>query len=174
MRTMSCTMFAVLLIVASGGVFACDPAAEGKVVGLPLTGEEAVEFLRTAEVVGQPEDFDPVAITEPVRVTVTDGVRTLRAIFKDENRLYPRFPFADGREAKRVRDSYKHEIAAYEVDVLLGLGLVPPCVERSLFSRKGSLCMWVENAMTESERRKSGLEPRCGRTWSEKPADSIL
>ena len=155
-----------LLAVAAGIGAAEDPPPPSGVVGLPLIGEEAVRFLRAAEVIDTPENFDSKAITDPVRVTVSDGTRTLRAIFKDENTLYPRFRFGDGREVDRVRDTYKHEIAAYELDTMLGLGLVPPCVERELFSRMGSLCLWVENAVTEAERGRRGLHPPDVEQWN--------
>jgi hypothetical protein len=146
-------------------VLAVEPPSAERVVGLPLAGDEAVAFLRTAEIVGEPEAFDAKAITAPVRVRVTDGTRTLTAIFKDENTLYPRFRFGDGREVDRVRDSYRHEIAAYELDVMLGSGLVPPCVERTLLSRKGSLCLWVENAITEADRSRRKLRPPDPEQW---------
>lgn len=142
-------------------------AGEGEVTGLPLTGEAAVDFLRTAEVDGKLEEFDLLAITEPVRVTLTDGSQTLRAIFKDENTNHLKFKFADGRTMTRVRDSYRNEIAAYELDALLGLGVVPPCVERRIRSRTGALCMWVENAMTESERLEKKLQPPSAAMWND-------
>jgi len=162
MKTRRCALVVALLMVAAAHAPAGEP-----VVGLPLTGEEAIAFLSSAEVVGQGEDFDPVAITGPLRVSMTDGSRTLRAIFKDENTLYPRFRFGDGREVDRVKDSYKHEIAAYELDAMLGIGIIPPCVERTLFSRTGSLCLWVENAITEAERKKKRLEPPNVTAWNE-------
>jgi hypothetical protein len=42
---------------------------------------------------------------------------------------------------------------------MLALEMVPPCVERKLFSRKGSLCLWVEDAITEAERKERGIDP---------------
>jgi hypothetical protein len=57
------------------------------------------------------------------------------------------------------RDSWKSEVAAYELDKLLGLGLVPPTVERRVEGRTGSLQLWVEQAMTEKERKDRKLEP---------------
>lgn len=151
-------------------LLAVEAPAVAPVTGLPLRGEAAVAFLNGAEVVGKPEGFDPVAITEPVRVTLSDGERTLRAIFKDEDTLYPRFRFGDGREADKVHDSYKNEIAAYELDRMLALDLVPACVERTLFSRRGALCLWVENAMTEADRRDRELEPPDPEAWNERMA----
>ncbi len=146
-------------LVVAAVVSAGAPESAETVVGLPLHGDEAVSFLTTAEVVGEPEYFDPIAITGPARVHLSDGERTVRAVFKDENRVYLEFRFGDGREAKRVKDSYKHEIAAFELDRLMGLELVPPCVERKLFGRTGSLCLWIEASRTEDERRGEGLEP---------------
>ena len=140
-------------------------AAEEPTGGLPLNGQEAVAFLRSAEVVGEPESFDTKAITDPLRVTLSDGERTLRAIFKDEDTYYQAFKFGDGTEVLRVKDSYKHEVAAYELDLLLDLGIVPPCVERTLFRRTGSLCLWVEDAMDESKRRERRIMPPDLEQW---------
>lgn len=154
-----------LLMFASCTVSAGDPATRSP-VGLPLAGQTALDFLQTAEVVGKPENFDSVAITDPIRVALSDGARTLRAVFKDEDTLYPDFRYGDGREVERARDSYKHEIAAFELDRLLGLEIVPPCVERELFSRTGSLCLWVEDSMTEADRREQGIEPPDPKKWT--------
>ena len=158
-------VISIILLLSAVAMADDDP-----VVGLPLTGETAVTFLRSAEVVGKPEKFDKVAITDPVRVTLTDGERSLRAIFKDEIESYSAFKFGDGTEVLGVKDSYKHEIAAYELDVLLGLGVVPPCVERTLFRRTGSLCMWVEEAMDEAKRRQLGVQPPDLDQWNDQMA----
>lgn len=151
----------LLLLAVGGGL-----SAEDEVVGLPLTGEEAVEFLLTAKIKGKPVEFDSVAITEPAVVTLTDGTRRLRAIFKDVDQHHMVFRFADGRVFTRVYDSYKHEIAAYELDVLLGLNLVPPCVERTIRRQTGSLCLWVEDAMTEAARKRKKIRPPDTDEWN--------
>ena len=108
-----------------------------------------------------------MAITSPAGWSSTTAARTLRAIFKDENTQHRgTFRYGDGREVPVVKDSYLHEIAAYELDALLGLEIVPPCVERKLFSRKGSLCLWVEDSITEAERKECGLEASRSRLWN--------
>ena len=43
------------------------------------------------------------------------------------------------------RESYKAEIAAYEVDKLLKMDMVPPTVERQLEGHYGAAQLWVEN-----------------------------
>ena len=42
-------------------------------------------------------------------------------------------------------ESYKAEIAAYRLDRLLDLHMVPPIVERELDGRTGAAVMWIEN-----------------------------
>ncbi len=161
-------LFAVslLLSVAVGLTTAGETNTEETVVGLPLTGQEAVDFLLTAKVTSKPEDFDDLAITSPRRMELSDGATTLRVIFKDENTLHRgTFKFGDGREVPMVKDSYLHEIAAYDLAVALELDFVPPCVERKLFSRKGSVCLWVEDAMTLAEWKEEGLDPPDRKAW---------
>lgn len=153
---------AIVLFVGA----ASAAAAESGVVGLPLMGEQAVEFLQNAEIRGEPKEFDSLAMTDPVRVVLTDGTRTLRAIFKDEDTYHMRIRFADGRALTKVYDSYKNEIAAYELDTLLKLGIVPPCVERTIQSHTGSLCLWVEAAMTEAERLAKKIQPPSPVAWN--------
>ena len=133
-------------------------------LGLPLEGEEAERFLATAQIIR----MKPVGvgITNSYKVYLANGNRTIKAIWKtvDEHRQElsrsERGSFQFG-----FRDSYKYEIAAYELDKLLGLGLVPPTVERTIDNQTGSLQLWVEGAFTEFERRKKQLLPKDGWRW---------
>ena len=169
MRIKHLFVASLFLLSTIGLAGAGETPAETTHVGLPLTGQEAVDFLTTAEVTSKPEDFDDLAITSPRRMELSDGTRTLRAIFKDENTLHRgTFRYGDGREVPMVKDSYLHEIAAYDLAVTLGFDFVPPCVERKLFNRKGSLCLWVEDSMTEAERKEEGLEPPNPRLWNKR------
>jgi hypothetical protein len=63
-------------------------------------------------------------------------------------------------------DSWKYEVAAYELDKLLGLDLVPPTVERRLRGQDGALQMWVEGAITEWDRVKKKLRPPDPERWN--------
>ncbi|MCL4842885.1 MAG: hypothetical protein KJZ79_13645 [Bryobacteraceae bacterium] len=67
-------------------------------------------------------------------------------------------------------DSYKYNIAAYELDRLLGLEISPVCVYRTLDRQNASMCWWVDGVqMTEAERRARRIEPpdtgRHSRQW---------
>ncbi len=50
------------------------------------------------------------------------------------------------------RESYKTNIAAYEIDKLLKLEMVPPTVERELQGLKGSATLWVENTVSVADK----------------------
>jgi hypothetical protein len=64
-------------------------------------------------------------------------------------------------------DSWKHEVAAYELDKLIGLGLVPPTVERAFGRTTGSLQLWVDGAMTEADRKQKKVTPPDLKAWNE-------
>lgn len=132
--------------------------------GLPLTGETAEQFLTTAEVV-RVEELTERGVTNPQRVTLSDGTRTHRAVFKtyQESSTVKQLP---DRRWPNFRDSYEHEVAAYQLDQMIGLDMVPPCVIRKIGSDTGALCVWVENAMTEVDRIERDIQPPDIDSWN--------
>jgi hypothetical protein len=48
-------------------------------------------------------------------------------------------------------ESYKSEIAAYELDKLLGMGMVPPAVERVIDGDTGAAIMWIDGVRSVKE-----------------------
>ena len=74
----------------------------------------------------------------------TGVTRPRRAFLKSEN-LFDSFvwkPLKPG-VTRGYFESYKSEIAAYELDKLLGLNMVPPVVEREMNGEMGAAVMWV-------------------------------
>jgi len=57
------------------------------------------------------------------------------------------------------RDSHRHESAAYRLARLLGLTQIPPAVLREVSGRQGTLMLWLEDAITMTERRERHLVP---------------
>jgi len=141
----------VLLLVAAQAAAPASSAA----IGLPMNGEAAVEFLRTAEVVSL-EYFDNKGTTKPRKVTLSDGGRVHFAIFKTVDAFDRDDRPASTHSLHKVHDSYRHEIAAWELADLIGLDLVPPCVERELERDRGSLCLWIEGASTVRQLERQG------------------
>ncbi len=126
-------------------------AASAQDWGLPLRGEEAEEFLRTAAVLSV-RPLKSKAVTRPMKVELSDGTRSLSAVFKTVDEYEPVKRFDNGEVELQFTDSFEYEIAAYELDTMLGLGIVPPAVRRRINRDVGSLSLWVEGAMTEWER----------------------
>ena len=134
-----------VLVLASGFVWPALARGQAQppvppppplVEGLPLAGEEAEAFLRAAQVL----DRTPIGkgITRPDRVTLTDGKRTHRGVWKTINDRRMGLQRLEGGGFEfDFRDSWRSEVAAYELDKMLGLGLVPPTVERRLLGRTG-------------------------------------
>ena len=156
---------AALLWPVCAALASVQEATEETTYGLPLRGEEAEAFLRTAKVVGS--KALGTGVTHADRLTLTDGVRTCRAIRKTINEFRPGATSLEGLGVVvDFEDSYRFEIAAYELDKILGLDLVPPTVERTFDGRRGSLQMWVEGAKTEWDRAKKGPAPPDFEAWN--------
>jgi len=94
------------------------------------------EFLRTAPIVRMTEV--PIGVTKPKRAYFGPGGPVSSAAWKQ---LTPGMKHG-------FLESYKAEIAAYEMDKLLGLHMVPPYVERRIEGDLGALGFWVENVHT--------------------------
>jgi len=141
-------LFAALLLAASLHIEATVPEPS---YGLPLRGEAAERFLRTARVISI-RALKSKAVTRPKKVELSDGSLTWSAVFKTIYEYQPVKRFDNGEVELNFTDSFEYEIAAYELDKMLNLGIVPPAVRRRINSEVGSLSLWVEGAMTEWER----------------------
>jgi hypothetical protein len=94
--------------------------------------QEFEEFLKTAPI--ERDESIPVGVTAPRHVFFAAGGLAAGAVFK---------PLPPGR-SHGYFESYESEIAAYELDKLLDLGMVPPTVERKYKNQIGSLQLWIE------------------------------
>jgi hypothetical protein len=64
-----------------------------------------------------------------------------------------------------VRDSAAFECAAYELSEALGIGRVPPTVWRSIDGKQGSVQIWLEGGMTETDLAERSLDPPEREQW---------
>ena len=108
-----------------------------------------------------------VGVTNSNRVTLdADGIRH-DAHVQTINETKTRFQGANGTTELNFRDSYKYNIAAYELAKLLGLNMVPPYVERKIKGDPGSVSWWVDDTMMESERYKKNIPIPDSDRWNE-------
>ena len=103
---------------------------------------EIEEYLRTAEILGM--EAIPVGVTSPESGDLAPGGPVDKFAWKQ---LTPGM-------RRGFWESYKAEIAAYELDKLLGLGMVPVTVERRIEGDLGAVVMWA--APTESFKELGG------------------
>jgi len=117
--------------------------------------EKWEEFLKTAEIVGS-EDI-PEGVTKPIRLFLKKGKVEGSGAWKKVKGVKQGF-----------LEGWQYEIAAYEMDKLLGLNMVPPTVEREFKEEKGSLQFWMEFKMSDLERmdQKIQIPPSKLDNWS--------
>jgi len=122
-------------------------------------------FLLTADVVRS----RPIGkgVTDPWRLTLSDGRLTHDAAFNyvDEREIIK--DLGEGRKELRFVDSYRYNIAAYELAELLGLAdMIPVTVKRRYKARAGALSWWIDAKWDENERRKQGARPPDLDAWN--------
>ena len=64
------------------------------------------------------------------------------------------------------RDSWKYNVAGYELAKMLELNMVPPYVERSVGGHDASLSWWVDDTMMELDRMHRKLEAPDVEAWN--------
>ena len=132
---------------AGSAVPAAPSSEESPTNNGPQTPEEIEIFLREST----PLVVVPGAAgrTDPWKVRLEWNGVARWALFKYINRSRP----------APIPDSFHYEIAAYELDKLLGLDIVPPAVPRTIKETAGSLQMFVENTIRESDRKREKVSP---------------
>lgn len=134
-----------------------------------LSVEQIKTFLKQAKVI-RTRGTDK-GVTAPKRLTLSDGVITHDAVFQaiDERQTVATLG-GGGRMSKtelNFVDSYKYNIAAYEVSRLLELDhMMPVYVERRWNGQLGSISWFVPTLMDESDRLKKKVQPPRPGDWN--------
>jgi hypothetical protein len=110
-----------------------------------VTAADAKEFLRRAKVV-KIDRKRLQGATKPQRLLIESGGVRARAVFRSLHREQENARWESGVFTEFLRDSWKSEIAAYELALLLGIDRIPPTVPWRLKKVDGSLQLWIENA----------------------------
>ena len=132
-----------------------------------LTPDQIKNFLKTAKVIKSQEAKK--GITHTLRLTMTDGTITHDASFQPVEEHKMMAQLENGKTEMNFTDSYKYNIAAYELAVLVGMDdMVPVYVERKWQGKTGSLSWWLPVRMDEGDRlsRKVEIPPDMTDTWN--------
>ena len=151
------------MIAAS--VFAQEAIVRAKPSDLYPTPEAKEEALRRATVIKSKKLG--TGITNPLKLTLRDGETEFYAVFKDVDVRKTGMTQLKGGPEIDFKDSWKFDVAAYELDKMLGLNMVPVTIERRYEGATGAVVWWIENAMTEGNRKEKGLEPPDPDAWNQ-------
>jgi hypothetical protein len=121
--------FVVIFLCLAGGASALR--GQFKPGEIARRGEMET-FLATAEIVR----FEPVGegVTKPFRLYLKKGDFESKAFWKNPSGMMNGF-----------WEGWQYEVAAYRLDKLIGLNMVPVAAEREFQGKKGALSLWAEN-----------------------------
>lgn len=143
-----CTRSSVFVVILASVI---TPLAGMSGDDSSLTKDQIKEFLRTAEVVKSKPSSK--GVTHPSRLTLSNGSITHDASFQTIDEHKAENKFENGRVEINFVDSYKYNIAAYELAELVGMDdMLPVYVERKWEGKTGSLSWWLPVKMDDADR----------------------
>ena len=138
-----------LIVVVSACV--TIPLAASAADDTQLTKEQIKVFLQTAKVIK--EKPSSKGITHPWHLTLSDGTTTHDASFQSIDEHKSQMKMESGYTEFAFVDSYKYNIAAYQLAELLGVDdMMPVYVERKWQGMTGSISWWLPVKMDEADR----------------------
>jgi hypothetical protein len=128
-----------------------------------LTIPQVEEYLLKAKVIRLKNL--PIGVTNTQRATLDDGKLEHDAHVQTVEISKPSFQTLKGTELG-FRDSYKFNMAAYELAKLLDLDMVPPSVERKVGGNGAAVTWWINDTMMETDRLKQKIQPPDLTRWN--------
>jgi len=126
------------------------------VAPVPPDGE-IERFLTEADVVSTKSTKK--GVTDSLKATLSDGKLTHDAHIQNIDETKREFRSQQGIEFD-FRDSWTFNIAAYKIDRLIGLNMVPPSVSRSHRSTPAAWTWWIDDVlMDEGGKVKNNVQP---------------
>jgi hypothetical protein len=135
---------------------ATDPAKS-------LSCAEMEEFLRLGKIGAQKNI--PRGITLPKRATLEYKGMKHDAAIETVDISKASYQTESGTEVS-FRDSWKYNVAGYELAKILELNMVPPYVERPVAGQAASLSWWVDDAIMELDRKQRKLAAPDVEVWN--------
>jgi hypothetical protein len=144
-------VFSAVMALAAAGLAA-------SVIQIGFSDAERVsweEFLGSAKITDSVQLGGREAVTSPWKLTLSKGNITRFGLWKN----------IDVDIEQGGPDRWRYEIAAYRLDVLLGLDMVPPAVERAFQGQWGSIHLWMDDVESLKARMaREAAHPIGGRT----------
>jgi hypothetical protein len=138
---------AIALAPQGSAQAAAPPATVPAVAVAPVPPDTEIErFLKEAEI-GSSKTTKK-GVTDSVRATLSDGKLTHEAHIQNIDESKREFRSNQGVEFD-FRDSYSFNIAAYKIDRLIGLNMVPVSIGRTYRSKPSAFTWWIDDVLMD-------------------------
>ncbi len=157
-------LYALFGAICSAGLAAqTAPAPVSPVAS--WTDAQIEDFLLHAKVIKTRDSKK--GVTGSVRATLSDGTVTHDAQIQQIDESLPKFETASGTEFN-FRDSWSYNVAAYRLDRMIGLKMIPVSVSRDWRSKAAAFTWWLDDVMMDEEARlKQKASPPDMDLWNE-------
>ena len=132
---------------------------------LALSKDQIKQFLSTAKVIKSRQASK--GVTGTYRLTLSNGTITHDASFQPIEEHKAMAQLQSGKTEMNFVDSYKYNIAAYQLAELIGLDdMMPVYVQRKWEGKTGSLSWWLPVKMDEADRVKQKIPVPDADSWN--------
>ena len=150
-------LIAVVLLITAPWPSSAQPLAPVSPASpvATLSAAEMEKFLLDGRIVKKKESSK--GVTSAYRVTLSDGALTHDAQVQNVDIEKPYFDVGPKKSEVNFKDSYRYNVAAYRLAVLLGLDNVPMSVERTVDGKPAAITWWLDGVMDDGDRRKKKI-----------------
>ena len=120
-----------------------------------MTDIQTEDFLKTADITIT--GITKEGKTKPYVIELKKDGKVVKGIFKYLDTA-PRNQKGRWKKDSNDQDRYQYEMAAYQLDRLLGIGLVPVTVERKIRQKSGVIQLWIDGLISEKTMRANDIE----------------
>jgi hypothetical protein len=144
-------LLTLVALVAAPWPSAAQTASTAPAVA-SLNPSEMEKLLLDGKIIKKKESSK--GVTAAYKVTLSDGALSHDAQVQDVDIEKALFEVDPKHTEVNFKDSYRYNIAAYRLSVLLGLDNVPMSVERVVEGKRAAVTWWLDDVMDEGDRRK--------------------
>jgi hypothetical protein len=145
--------FAISLLLTAGPAAQAQAPAASAPAGAAFATMDAPAreaFLATAKIINVKSP--PKGTTNTKRLTLSDGTITHDASVQTIDEAKAVFESNMGTELN-FKDSWRFNVAAYQIDRLLAIDMIPATVERNFEGKTGSFTWWVDDVLMDEQER---------------------
>jgi hypothetical protein len=148
-------LIAVVLLLTAPWPSSAQPLAPASPAATTLSASEMEKFLLDGRIVKKKESSK--GVTSAYRVTLSDGALTHDAQVQNVDIEKAYFDVGPKKSEVNFKDSYRYNVAAYRLAVLLGLDNVPMSVERNVEGKPVAMTWWLDGVMDDGDRKKKKI-----------------